>query len=88
MPGKWIERFVDQHICEAPTGPTGVTTGDQWQCDICQTILTVTVNQDQRDGPWLSYTLENGTPWDRTKSITMKRSASKPTTPIPPTPQG
>ena len=66
--GEWIKRQVLDHYCKPPQDPTDVTTGDIWLCQECQTSLTVTVNEDQKDGKYLSYIFPDGTEWDRYKT--------------------
>lgn len=53
--GQWVHRKKDEHVCPKPTrasvGLGDVKRGDQWQCDTCHKIYTVTgLNSgDQRD---------------------------------------
>jgi hypothetical protein len=53
--GRWVYRDSDVHRCRKPGYSNGVKTGDRWECGTCHKVWRVKVNDDQRDGPWITW---------------------------------
>jgi hypothetical protein len=58
--GIWVYRDKDIHRCPKPSYTQGVKTGDIWECNECHKQWKVTVNSDQREGTWLTWTEHHG----------------------------